>query len=185
MPDCLCFLLIWNSIHLSKWADCHKCLPKTHQTLVWHFFSWLSLKETVENVPFGGSRLFSVNTDKLNHYNPVPSSGVVLIRSDWKCVRAQTYRDKRVCILRAGFGGIVHVLHRMESYSEINCQAKWSISAFRRRQSHNLTHTQLTLHPHTRSNIQKPLEDNENSFHLISDYKKYEHQHIRSTEAVN
>lgn len=132
------------SVKVSRLSQMFAKKPSdTGLTLVWHLVPDYLWRKTVENVPFGGSRLFSVNTDKLNHYNPVPSSGAVLIRSDWKCVRAQMYRDKkRVCILRAGFGGVVHVLHRMESYSEINCQAKWSISVFRRRQSHVLTYTQ-------------------------------------------
>lgn len=53
-------------------------------------------QETVENIPFGGSRRFSVNT-QTNAVVTISSSGqqwVVFVRSVcWKCVSAQIYTE--------------------------------------------------------------------------------------------
>lgn len=107
-----------SSTHLAYRADWHKCLPSTIRhwsgagvTLL--FCYYLKLRGKVENIPFGGSRLFSVNT-QTNEIITILCWVVGCVSERRICVSASERRcTKRrdYWFFSAGRGGFVHVLH--------------------------------------------------------------------------
>lgn len=141
-----------SSSSLTYWADGHKCLPVASDTglvLVLHFSSehFLEKKKTKQwNIPFAGSRLFSVNTDKLYCYNSVLSEwSTLLLRSEWG---RRIGQRRGVWMLNAGFGRIIRGLHRIKRDSGDN--AKQNVSVPLGQNSNTLTNI-VSTHTLTRT----------------------------------